>query len=149
MVPTNLRPVPVDRQPKMFGTQHQSWNFKIELYSCPLLGLCSGCSKNSLRRSHPALSGAYAMEDAMKLSVILLTLAFMGVAFAGQTTPASDKKEATADTKETRWQGHIVRINKEKSSLSVRGGQKNMESMERQFFSIARPNGPSRASRRT
>src|SRR5205807_2050540 len=82
--------------------------FKIELYSCPILGLCSGCSKNSLRRSQPALSGAYAMEDAMKLSVILLTLAFMGVAFAGQTTPASDKKEATADTKETRWQGHIV-----------------------------------------
>src|SRR5437016_6725179 len=80
----------------------------------------------------PALSGAYAMEDAMKLSVILLTLAFMGVAFAGQTTPASDKKEATADTKETRWQGHIVRM--EKSSLSVRGGQKNMESMERQIF---------------
>jgi len=74
------------------------------------------------------------MEDAMKLSVILLTLAFMGVAFAGQTTPASDKKEATADTKETRWQGHIVRINKEKSSLSVRGGQKNMESTERQIF---------------
>ena len=70
----------------------------------------------------------------MKLSVILLTLAFMGVAFAGQTTPASDKKEATADSKEVRWQGHIVRINKEKSSLSVRGGQKNMESMERQIF---------------
>src|SRR5436309_2366466 len=46
-------PKPVDRQPKMFGTQHQSWNFKIELYSCPILGLCSGCSKNSLRRSHP------------------------------------------------------------------------------------------------
>src|SRR5438105_12936612 len=104
MVPTNLRPVPVDRQPKMFGTQHQSWNFKIELYSCPILGLCSGCSKNSLRRSHPALSGAYAMEDAMKLSVILLTLAFMGVAFAGYTTPASATKEATADTKEHRWQ---------------------------------------------
>jgi hypothetical protein len=57
----------------------------------------------------------------------------MGVAFAGQT-PASDKKEAAADTKEVRWQGHIVRIDKDKSSLSVRGGQKNMESMERQIF---------------
>src|SRR5438094_8848539 len=122
MVPTNLRPVTVDPQPKMFGTQHQSWNFKIELYSCPLLGLCSGCSKTSLRRSHPALSGAYAMQDEMKLPVILLTLAFMGVAFAGQTTPPSDKKEAPAATKETRWRGHIVRLNKEKSSLSAPGG---------------------------
>src|SRR5439155_2014818 len=127
MVPTNLRPVPVDRQPKMFGTQHQSWNFKIELYSCPILGLCSGCSKNFLRRSQPALSGAYAMEDAMKLSVILLTLAFMGVALAGQTTPASDKRVATADTKETRCQGSIVRINKEKSILSVRLWHMNMD----------------------
>jgi len=70
----------------------------------------------------------------MKQLVILLFLAFMGVALGGQTTPGSDKKETTADTKETRWQGHIVRINKEKSSLSVRGGQKNMESMERQIF---------------
>ena len=70
----------------------------------------------------------------MKLSVILLTFVFMGVAFAGQTTPSGDKKEATADTKEARWQGHIVRINKDNSSLSVRGGQKNMESMERQIF---------------
>src|SRR5438874_10915817 len=113
MVPTNLRPVPVDRQPKMFGTQHQSWNFKIELYSCPILGLCSGCSKNSLRRSHPALSGAYAMEDAMNLAVILLTLAFMGLACAGHTTPATDKKEATADNKETRRHDAIDRINKD------------------------------------
>src|SRR5438093_7638503 len=101
MVPTNLRPVPVDRQPKMFGTQHQSWNFKIELYSCPILGLCSGCSKNSLRRSHPVLSGVYAMEDPMNLSVIWLTLALMGVLFAVQTTPATDRKDATAKTKET------------------------------------------------
>jgi hypothetical protein len=70
----------------------------------------------------------------MKLSVILLALVFMGVAFAGQTNAPGDKKEATADTKEARWQGHIVRINKDNSSLSVRGGQKNMESMERQIF---------------
>src|SRR5438034_7824551 len=119
MVPTNLRPVPVDRQPKMSGTNLQSWDFKIELYSCPTRGLCSGCSKNSLRRSHPALSGAYAMEDAMKLSVILLTLAFMGVAFAGQTTPASDKKEATADTKETRWQGQDRKSTRLNSSHTV------------------------------
>jgi len=75
------------------------------------------------------------MEDVMKLSVILLTFVFVGVAFAGQATPASnseqDKKAAPADAKEARWQGHIVRINMDQSSLSVRGGQSNMESTER------------------
>ncbi len=60
----------------------------------------------------------------MKLSVILLVLTFAGVAFAGQATPSSgeDKKMAPADAKEARWQGHIVRINKDESSMSVRGG---------------------------
>ena len=71
----------------------------------------------------------------MKLLVILLTFVFVGVLFAGQATPArsseQDKKEAPADAKEARWQGHIVRINKDQSSLSVRGGQSNMESTER------------------
>jgi len=47
--------------------------------------------------------GALAMEDVMKLSVILLTFLFVGVAFAGKATPASnseqDKKAAPADAK--------------------------------------------------
>jgi hypothetical protein len=63
---------------------------------------------------------------------------FAGVAFAGQATPTSnsdqEKKEAPADAKEARWQGHIVRINKDESSLSIRGGQSNMESTERLIF---------------
>ena len=71
----------------------------------------------------------------MKLWMILLTFVFAGAAFAGQTTPAcnsdQDKKAATDEVKETRWQGDIVRINKDQSSLSVRGGQSNMESAER------------------
>jgi hypothetical protein len=78
------------------------------------------------------------MEDVMKLSMILLTFVFAGAAFAGQTTPASnsdqDKKAATDEAKEARWQGNIVRINKDQSSLSVRGGQSNMESTERMIF---------------
>jgi hypothetical protein len=60
----------------------------------------------------------------MKFSVILLTFVFVGAVFAGQGTSANgDKKAAAADAKESRWQGHIVRINKDKSTLSVRGGQ--------------------------
>ena len=46
----------------------------------------------------------------------------------------ADKKSASGEQKEARWQGHILRINKDESSLSVRGGQKNMESMERQIM---------------
>ena len=60
----------------------------------------------------------------MKLSAILLVLIFAGVAFAGQATPVDDKK--AGDAEEARWQGHIVRMNKDQSSLSIRGGQGNM-----------------------
>lgn len=88
-----------------------------------------------LERAPP---GALAVEDVTKLSVILLTFVFVGVAFAGQATPASnseqDNKAASADAKEARWQPYIVRIDKEQSSLSVRGGQSNMESTERLIF---------------
>jgi hypothetical protein len=68
----------------------------------------------------------------MKLSAILLVLIFATVAFAGQSTMVDDKK--AGDTKPARWQGHIVRMNKDQSSLSIRGGQGNMESVERTVF---------------
>jgi hypothetical protein len=72
----------------------------------------------------------------MKFSVIVLTLVFLGVAFS-QATPAKDDRQdkmAAAGAKESRWQGHIVRINKDQSSMSVRGGRGNMESTEKQIF---------------
>jgi hypothetical protein len=68
----------------------------------------------------------------MKLSAILLVLIFASVAFAGQSAPVDDKK--AGDAKEARWQGTIVRISKDQSSLSIRGGQGNMESIERTVF---------------
>jgi len=71
----------------------------------------------------------------MKLSVILLALVLVGLALAGEATLASnnnqDEQAAPADAKEARWQGHIVRVNKDQSSLSVRGGQSAMASTER------------------
>ena len=73
----------------------------------------------------------------MKFSVILLTLALAGTALASQAASASDTKQdkkAAGAMKESRWQGHIVRINKDDSSLSVRGGQGNMESTEKQIL---------------
>jgi len=42
------------------------------------------------------------------------------------------KESGKPDGKETRWQGTIVRIDKEKSTMSIRGGQSNMSGMERQ-----------------
>jgi Domain of unknown function (DUF5666) len=65
----------------------------------------------------------------MKLSALLLVLIFAGVAFAGQASTVDDKK--AGDAKEARWQGTIVRMSKDQSSLSIRGGQGNMESIER------------------
>jgi hypothetical protein len=72
----------------------------------------------------------------MKFLAILLALVFASMASAGQATSANEskpeKKAASAEGKETRWQGTIVRIDKEKSTMSIRGGQANMSSMERQ-----------------
>ncbi len=73
----------------------------------------------------------------MKISVILLAMVFVGTLCAGQNAPATSgemqQKKATS-AKESRWQGHIVRINKDKSSMSVRGGMGNVESTERQIL---------------
>lgn len=63
----------------------------------------------------------------MKYAAILITLVFVSVAFA-QTTPAADSKagnakaeKKSAKSKASRLQGHIVRINKDKSTISIRG----------------------------
>lgn len=70
----------------------------------------------------------------MRLSAILLTLVFVGTLYAGQAPSTTSSGHDKAAAKELRWQGTIVRVNKSHSSLSVRGGQANMESTERQIF---------------
>ena len=68
----------------------------------------------------------------MKLSVIVLSFVLVGMAFAGPARPASENQEKKgADAKEARWQGTIVRISQNDSTISVRGGQSNMESTEK------------------
>jgi hypothetical protein len=66
------------------------------------------------------------MEDAMKVAVTLLSLVLAGAAFAvmpaGANQAAADKKETQAAQKETKWQGHVVRINKDESTMDIRGG---------------------------
>jgi hypothetical protein len=66
------------------------------------------------------------MEDAMKVPVTLLSLVFAGLVFAappaGVTQEAAEKKDAPAAQKETQWQGHVVRLNKDQSMIEIRGG---------------------------
>jgi hypothetical protein len=66
------------------------------------------------------------MEDAMKVPVTLLSLVFAGLVFAappaGVTQEAAEKKDAPAAQKETQWQGHVVRFNKDQSTMEIRGG---------------------------
>jgi Ni/Co efflux regulator RcnB len=64
------------------------------------------------------------MEDAMKGSLTLLSLVLAGAVFTA--TPISANQAATENKetakKETKWQGHVVRINTEESQMDIRGG---------------------------
>jgi hypothetical protein len=63
----------------------------------------------------------------MKLPVTLLSLALAGaicVAMpAAARQDAAPPKDAPAATKETKWQGHVIRIDKDHSMIDIRGGQ--------------------------
>jgi hypothetical protein len=61
----------------------------------------------------------------MKVPLSLLSVVLAGAVFAAMPAGA---KQATAETKqapakkETKWQGHVVRINKDVSQMDIRGG---------------------------
>lgn len=62
----------------------------------------------------------------MKVPIALLSLALGAAVFVG--TPlvvrqaSAQQKDAPAETKETKWQGYVVRINKDQSMIDLRGG---------------------------
>ncbi len=66
------------------------------------------------------------LEATMKVPLTLLFLAFTAAAFsampAGARQAAADQPSAKAAAKETKWQGHVVRIDKEHSMIDLRGG---------------------------
>jgi len=66
------------------------------------------------------------MEDAMKVPVTFLSLVLAGAVFAAMPATANqaaaEKKAAPAAKKETKWQGHVVRIYKDESQMDIRGG---------------------------
>jgi hypothetical protein len=71
----------------------------------------------------------------MKRSRIVSTCMLLTLVFAALVTPANaapqEKDKQSPPAKAARWQGTIVRVSKDDSTLSVRGGQSNMESTER------------------
>jgi hypothetical protein len=79
------------------------------------------------------------MENAMlKYLVLLLVVAAVSLTLVGQTGATSDESQAKsnmkASAKEARWQGHITRLNKDQSSITVRGGKTNKDNIERDIF---------------
>ena len=60
----------------------------------------------------------------MKGSLTLLSLVLAGTVFAAMPASAKQAAEtkAPAAKKETKWQGHVVRINKDGSEMDIRGG---------------------------
>ena len=62
----------------------------------------------------------------MKGSLTLLSLVLAGAVFiavpARANQAAADTKAAPAAKKETKWQGHVVRIYKDESQMDIRGG---------------------------
>jgi hypothetical protein len=68
----------------------------------------------------------FILEDAMKVPVILLSLALAVAVFSVVPTraqqAAAGEKDTQASAKETKWQGHVVRIDKEHSLIDIHGG---------------------------
>ena len=62
----------------------------------------------------------------MKGSLTLLSLVLVGAVFvampASANPAAADNKGAQTAKKETKWQGHVVRIYKDESQMDIRGG---------------------------
>ncbi|HEV3511797.1 MAG TPA: hypothetical protein VGS05_08855 [Candidatus Sulfotelmatobacter sp.] len=61
-------------------------------------------------------------EDVMKMRVILLCVALAAPAFSAMPAVAQDAAGKTAMGKEAKWQGHVVRIDKDHSMIDIHGG---------------------------
>jgi hypothetical protein len=68
----------------------------------------------------------FTLEVRMKVSLTLLSLALAGAVFsavpAGAQEAAAGEKKTEASTKETKWQGHVIRFDKDHSMIDIRGG---------------------------
>ncbi len=74
----------------------------------------------------------------MKIPMTLLSVAIAGAIFAampgGAHQAAAQQKDARAAKKETKWQGHVVRIDKDQSMMDIRGGSAPSEDLRKVAF---------------
>jgi hypothetical protein len=57
----------------------------------------------------------------MKIALLVVSLVFAGIVMASHPTSASAKQEKKAA--EIKWQGTVLRIYKDKSTMDIRGGE--------------------------
>jgi hypothetical protein len=73
----------------------------------------------------------------MKIPAALLSVVLAGAVFAvtpaGANQAATEKKEA-ATKKETKWQGKVVRINKDLSTIDIHGGPHPSEAQRKIMY---------------
>lgn len=73
----------------------------------------------------------------MKLSLVLSTLVLAGAVVAGYPSSSQGSQEkkpaAKSEAKETKWQGKIVRTNKDESTIDLLGGQSNVDSDQKKI----------------
>ena len=62
---------------------------------------------------------------------IALALLLSGSLMALAAPQKAAKKDSTSSARKTQWQGHIIRINKDRSSMSIRGGRSPNNTFER------------------
>lgn len=63
---------------------------------------------------------------------LTFTLALLLYGSYSAAVPQKSAKQKTASSaRKTEWQGHIIRINKDNSSMSIRGGRSPNETFER------------------
>jgi|SRR5581483_4433455 len=58
----------------------------------------------------------------MKIRAVLLCVALAGALISARPAGAQEATEKKAATKQAKWQGHVVRIDKEHSMIDIRGG---------------------------
>jgi hypothetical protein len=76
------------------------------------------------------------MEGVMKIPVPLLSLVLAGAVFAAIPAGANqaEKKEAPAAKKETKWQGSVIRISQDESTMDILGGPAPSKSQRKVAF---------------
>lgn len=58
----------------------------------------------------------------MKIALVVVSLLFAGIVMTGHPMSANAGQEKQTEQKETKWQGTVLRISKEQSTIDIRGG---------------------------